>query len=493
MAGKGEDSPAMRQYRELKDQHAGALLLYQMGDFFETFFDDARLLSETLGITLTTRGDDTRGNPILMAGFPLRALDQHLPRLLEAGLRVVVCEQTEDAAEAKGLVRREVSRVITPGTVLEDALLDARKPSLIAAWLPPGGRQPGGLAWAELSTGRFLCCELAGAELAAALARLEPGELLLPEKLWTGGRDTLADVRQLLAGAITAAPDFSFEPKRAHDELCRQFGVRTLRGFGIEHTGPDVAAAGALLQYVAENQKGKLAHMRAIERFDPRQVMALDKATLDALEITRTLRESGRKGSLVEAVDRTQTPMGARELRAWLTAPLTDTRKIAQRHAAVAELVQTPRRLAILREALEGMGDLERLGGKLGTSRATPRDCAALRAALRKLPLVRSALAGAESTLLSYAGNNLDALDEPRRLLEDQLADEPPAAVKDGGVIRHGVNAELDELRALGSDGKGWMARYQQQEAARTGIASLKVGYNSVFGYYIEITHAQAD
>lgn len=493
MAAKGEDSPAMKQYRELKDQHAGALLLYQMGDFFETFFDDAKLLADTLGITLTTRGDDTRGNPIMMAGFPLRALDQHLPRLLESGLRVVVCEQTEDAAEAKGLVKREVSRVITPGTVLEDSLLDARKASIIAAWLPPRGRDAGGLAWAELSTGRFLCCELAGAELGAALARLEPSELLLPEKLWTSGRETLADVRQLTAGAITASADFSFEPKRAHEELCRQFAVRTLQGFGIEGTGPDVAAAGALLHYVAENQRGKLAHMRAIERHDPRQVMALDRATLDALEVTRTLREAGRKGSLVEAVDRTLSPMGARELRAWLTGPLTDARKIAQRHAAVGELVHTPRRLAILREALEGMGDLERLGGKLGTARATPRDCATLRAALRKLPLVRSALAGAESALLSYAGENLDGLDDLRKLLESQLADDPPQAIKEGGVIREGVNAELDELRALGKDGKSWMARYQEQEAARSGIATLKVGYNSVFGYYIEVTHAQAD
>ncbi|MBX3475473.1 MAG: DNA mismatch repair protein MutS [Planctomycetes bacterium] len=493
MAGKGEDSPAMKQYRELKDQHAGALLLYQMGDFFETFFEDARLLADTLGITLTTRGDDTQGNPIMMAGFPLRALDQHLPRLLESGLRVVICEQAEDAAEAKGLVRREVSRVITPGTVLEESLLDARKPSIIAAWLPPKGRAGGGLAWAELSTGRFLCCELAAGELGAALARLEPSELLLPEKLWTSGREVLADVRQLVSGTITAAADFSFEPNRAHEELCRQFGVRTLQGFGIEAAGPDVAAAGALLHYVAENQRGKLAHMRAIERFDPRQVMALDRATLDALEVTRTLRDTGRKGSLVDALDRTQTPMGARELRNWLTGPLTDPRKITQRHAAVAELVHTPRRLAILREALEGLPDLERLAGKLGTARATPRDCAGLRTALRKLPLLRSALAGAESALLSFAGDNLDALADLRGLLDAQLADDPPHTVKEGGVIRPGVNAELDELRALGTDGKNWMARYQEQETARTGIATLKVGFNSVFGYYIEITHAQAD
>ncbi|MCA8945193.1 MAG: DNA mismatch repair protein MutS, partial [Planctomycetes bacterium] len=184
MAGKGEDSPAMKQYRELKDAHAGALLLYQMGDFYETFFEDAKQLADTLGITLTTRGDDSHGNPISMAGFPLRALDQHLPRLLESGLRVVICEQVEDPSEAKGLVKREVTRVITPGTVLEESLLDARKASIIAAWLPPKGKHEGGLAWAELSTGQFLCTSMPEHQLSAALARLEPAELLLPEKLW---------------------------------------------------------------------------------------------------------------------------------------------------------------------------------------------------------------------------------------------------------------------------------------------------------------------
>lgn len=493
MAGKGEDSPAMKQYRELKDQHAGALLLYQMGDFFETFFEDARQLSETLGVTLTTRGDDTQGNPIMMAGFPLRALDQHLPRLLAAGVRVVICEQVEDPAEAKGLVKRDVTRVITPGTVLEESLLDARAQSHIAAWLPPGKGNPGGLAWAELSTGRFFCCDLPEAELPSALARLEPAELLLPEKLWIKQRESLAGTRQLTAASLTAVGDFAFEAGRAVTELCRQFGVKTLRGFGFDDTGPGVAAAGALLHYLAENQRGKLAHLRALERFEPGEVMPLDHATLDALEITRTLRQGARKGSLLAAVDRTQTPMGARELRHWLTGPLRNARKISQRHAAVDELVHTQRRLSILREALDGLGDLERLAGRLGTSRATPRDCAGLRVALRKLPMVRGALAGAESSLLSFAGENLEALEDLRQLLETRLADDPPMALKDGGVIRPGVNAELDELRNLGQNGKDWMARFQEREIAATGISTLKVGFNSVFGYYIEVTHAQAD
>ena len=491
MAGKGEDSPAMTQYRELKDAHAGALLLYQMGDFFETFFEDAKQLADTLGITLTTRGDDSKGNPIAMAGFPLRALDQHLPKLLEAGLRVVICEQVEDPSTAKGLVKRDVTRVITPGTVLEESLLDARKPSIIAAWNP--GKKGCGLAWAELSTGQFQCCELRENQLGAALARLEPAELLLPEKLWIKDREKLAELRQGVRASITAAADFSFENKRATEELQRHFGVKTLQGFGFENSkGAEISAAGALLNYLHDNQRGKLAHVRSLERFNPSDVMALDRATLDALEITRTLRDARRSGSLLDSVDKSQTAMGARELRNWLTGPLTDPCKINARHAAVDELVHTPRRLNLVREALSGLPDLERLAGKLGTGRVTPRDLAGLRTALQRLPLLRSALSGTESSLLSYAGEQLDALADLRELLESRLSDDPPVTIKEGGVIRDGVNEELDELRALGRDGKSWMSRFQEQEAERTGVASLKVGFNNVFGYYIEVTHAHA-
>jgi DNA mismatch repair protein MutS len=491
MAAKGEDSPAMRQYRELKDKHAGAMLLYQMGDFYETFFEDARLLADTLNITLTTRGDDSKGNPIHMAGFPLRALDQHLPRLLEAGLRVVVCEQVEDPAEAKGLVKRDVTRVITPGTVLEDTLLDARAPRIIAAWLPPKGKRAGGLAWADLSTGRFLCSEVGDADFSPALARLEPAELLLPERLWDAHRELILGLRHETKASLTAAPDFSFDPERAITELHRHFGVKTLQGFGFEDQhAVELTAAGALLAYLNENQRGQISHVRSLERFEPGSVMALDRATLDALEVVKTLREGKRVGSLLDSVDRTQTAMGARELRGWLTGPLTDLRKITARHAGVDELVHTPRRLNLLRDALSGLPDLERLAGKLGASRATPRDLAGLREALRRLPLVRGALGGSESSLLAYAGESLDALNDLRELLESQLADDPPVTLKEGGVIRAGVNAELDELRSLGAEGTSWMTRFQQSEAERTGIPSLKVGFNQVFGYYIEVTHA---
>ncbi|MCA8945238.1 MAG: DNA mismatch repair protein MutS, partial [Planctomycetes bacterium] len=436
-------------------------------------------------------GDDSQGNPISMAGFPLRALDQHLPRLLESGLRVVICEQVEDPAEAKGLVRREVTRVITPGTVLEESLLDARKASIIAAWLPPKGKHEGGLAWAELSTGQFLCTAMPEHQLPAALARLEPAELLLPEKLWVSDREKLVEFRQSTRASVTAAADFSFDNKRAVEELHRQFGVQTLQGFGFEtEKGPELSAAGALLLYLYENQRGKIAHIRTLERFNHRDVMALDRATLDALEVTHTLRDGKRSGSLLDCVDRTQTAMGARELRAWLVAPLTDTRKIAARHAAVDELVHTPRRLNLLREAMQGLPDMERLAGRLGTARVTPRDLGGLRLALQRLPMLRGALSGTECSLLAYAGEQLDALSDLRLLLEDRLSDDPPVTIKDGGIIRAGVSEELDELRALGRDGKSWMTRFQEQEAETTGIPSLKVGFNNVFGYYIEVTHA---
>ncbi len=491
MAARGEDSPAMKHFRELKEAHAGAVLLYQIGDFFETFFEDARIIAQTLGITLTSRGDKIDGDPIPMAGFPLRALDQHLPRLLESGLRVVVCEQTEDAALAKGLVKREVTRVITPGTVTEDSLLDARKPTLIACFAQ--SKKGAALAWAELSTGRFQTANCPLEELAGALARLDPAELLLPEQLWARDREQLEKLRSLSRAALTAAPDYSFDESRAVSSLRAHFGVKTLACFGFEsETGDELRAAGALLCYLAENQRGKLAHVRSLERFEPRQVMALDKATLDALEVVNTLRDRERKGSLLDCIDETCTSMGARELRQWLINPLTELRKINSRHGAVDELVRTPRRLKLLRDALGNLPDIERLAGKIGSGRALPRDLGGLREALARLPLIRNAVAGAESALLAYVGDTLDAMDDLRNLLAAQLADELPQNVKDGGVIRAGVNAELDEMRGLGRDGKAFIARFQEDEVKRTGIATLKVGYNSVFGYYIEITHAQS-
>lgn len=488
---RGEDSPAMKHFRELKEAHGNAVLLYQIGDFFETFFDDAKEIARVLGITLTSRGEQLDGQAIPMAGFPLRALDQHLPRLLEAGLRVVVCEQTEDSALAKGLVKREVTRVITPGTVTEDSLLDARKANIIAAWIASG--KSGGLAWAELATGRFLCTTLSRQDLPSALARLEPAELLLTEAYWSRERDELNALRALTSAALTAVPDFSFDEIRAISALKAHFGVQTLAGFGFENSsGIELAAAGALLSYLQENQRGKLAHLRNLERFEPSSVMALDRATLDALEVVATLRGRERRGSLLDCIDETCTSMGARELRSWLVNPQTELRHVSARHAAVEELVRTPRRLKLVRDALDGLPDIERLAGKVGAARALPRDLAALREALTRLPLIRNAAAGAESSLLAYAGDTLDTLDDLRGLLAAHLADDPPQTVRDGGAIREGVSAELDELRALGRDGKAFIARFQEEEARRSGIGSLKVGYNSVFGYYIEVTHAQS-
>lgn len=486
MAGKGEDSPAMRQYRELVEKHAGSLVLYQMGDFFETFFDDAKCLGETLGITVTTRGDDSKGNPIAMAGFPIRALDQHLPRLLDAGLRVVIAEQTEDASEAKGLVNRDVTRIITPGTVLEDSLLDARTPSRIVAW-----NAKDGLAWAELSTGAFHCARVTEDELLGALARLEPRELILPERLWARDRGRLESLRPQIECALTAVPDFSFDKTRSVEAIKNHYGVTTLAGFGIEkETSPEVSAAGALLAYLIENQRGQLSHLRPPEVVRPSESMALDRATIDALEIVKTLRGGGRRGSLLDSIDQTRTPMGARTLRSWLMSPLTDATRIKARHAAVNELTQTAQRMRLVAEALAGFPDLERLAGRLGTGRGTPRDLDGLRMALRRLPQVANALKGAESSLLAWLSEDLDTLDDVTEILETRLADDPPMNLKDGGVIRAGLSSELDETRDMLADAQGYIERFRAQEADRTGIPGLKVGFNNVFGYYIEVTHA---
>lgn len=467
---KGEDSPAMKHFRELKEAHAGAVVLYQIGDFFETFFEDAKQIAQTLNITLTSRGDQQNGEPIPMAGFPLRALDQHLPKLLEAGLRVVVCEQTEDVALAKGLIKREVTRVITPGTVTEDSLLDARKPTILACYAE--AKKGGALAWVELATGRFQCAPVSESELSSALDRLDAAESLLPEVLWTRERDKLNHMRQLTRASLTAVPDFAFDSTRSAQALRAHFGVKTLAGFGFEDDkGDELRAAGALLSYLAENQRGKLAHLRNIERFEPRAVMALDRATLDALEVVSTLRGRERKGSLLDCIDETLTAMGARELRSWLLNPLTEIKKINARHASVDELVHTPRRLKLLRESLLNLPDLERLAGKVGIRpRYAARACRAARS-IGTTAADPQRHHQHESSLLAYAGDSLDALDDLRNLLAAQLSDDPPQNVRDGNAIREGVNAKLDELRGLGRDGKNFIARYQEDEANAPALA----------------------
>lgn len=475
-------TPMMQQYRTAKTQYPGMLVFFRNGDFYELFEDDAELGSRLLGITLTKRDKE-----IPMAGVPHQAIDRYLVKLLQLGHRVAICEQLEDSSSAKGLIRREVTRVVTPGTVVEDELLDPRRPNhLVAICAGKGGV---GLAWADLSAGVFQAADIAPEKLADELGRLNPAETLSAEA--EAGRWN-AVASGVLTRPIVARPDWTFDPATALAALTHHFGVYTFNGFGFADTQPCITAAGALLVYLQETMKAKLSHLGRLAPYRAEAVLQLDEVTRRSLELTRTLRDGEREGSLLSVIDRTVTPMGARSLHDWLIYPLTDKSAIEGRHDAVAEMLADHAMRQELRAALSEAFDLQRLTARVSTARATPRDLGAVARTLRLLPRLKAKVAGRKATLLRELEGRLELCPDLRELLDRALVDDPPVGYKEGGVIRDGYSAELDELRKTAREGKGWMARFQAQEITRTGIPSLKVGFNQVFGYYIEITHAHS-
>jgi DNA mismatch repair protein MutS len=476
----------MQQYREAKDRHPGMLLLFRMGDFFELFDDDAKLAARVLGLTLTSRDKS-----IPMAGFPHHQLESYLQKLLRAGYRVAICDQVEDPAQAKGLVRREVTRVVTPGTVTEDNLLDPRQSNYLAALVRGHLPESMGVAWLELSTGRFQAADIELASLPDELARLAPAECLCGERDATTAAGLCAKLACL--PALTNRPDWTFDPATARAALQRHFGVLTLGGFGFDDSQPCLVAAGALLLYAQEMIKTGLAHIRRLEPHLSTKVLHLDEVTRRSLELTRTLRDGDRQNSLLAALDRTVTTMGARLFQEWLLTPLADRAAIEKRQDAVAELMEQQSLRDELRQTLKEVHDLPRLTSRVSTGRATPRDLAAIVRTLRLLPQIKAKISARRSALLGELETRLELCPDLREALDRALADEPPHNARDGGVIRAGHDAHLDELRAITHGGKEWIARFQAQECARTGIGSLKVGFNKVFGYYIEITNVHAE
>ena len=479
------ETPMMRQYRELKARDPDALLLFRMGDFYEMFGEDAERGSALLGLTLTTRDKGT--SPIPMAGFPHPALESYLAKLVTLGHRAAVCEQVEDPKLAKGLVRREVVRVVTPGTLTDETLLDPRSSNYLAAVVELRGKL--GLAWAELSTGRFAATGALRHELADEIARLDPAELLVSETALDA--PWVRTLRGQAGRLITSRPSWDFQPDQARAALCQQLGTTTLAGFGIDDEAPEALAAGALVAYLRETQKSSLGHLTRIEPYRRAEVLALDEMTRRSLELTRTLREAKREGSLLQVIDRTATSMGARLLADWLTSPRTGLGPIRARHEAVAELVEDTPFRNDLRDGLAQAHDLERLAARVGTGRASPRDLVGLGRTLALLPRIKARLTARPSKLLADLEAGLELCPEVRSAIEAALVDEPPNQVKEGGLIRDGYHPTLDELRELAKGGKSWIARYQAEQVRRTGINNLKVGFNKVFGYYIEISHAQ--
>jgi DNA mismatch repair protein MutS len=472
-------TPLMQQYLSIKAGYPDLLLLFRMGDFYELFYDDARKGAKLLNITLTQRGESA-GAPIPMAGVPHHALDQYLARLVKLGESAAICEQVGEVGAEKGPVKREVVRVVTPGTVTEDALLDPRRATVLAALCSTRDRH--GLAWLELASGAFAVIESPRpAELHAELARLRPSELLVAD----------GQAQDTGPWSPRPQPPWHFDPASAQRLLIAQFGTRDLKGFGVDGMTAAIGAAGALLQYVQQTQKSMLPHLRGLRVEPLDEALVLDAVTRRNLEIDRNLAGE-RERCLLAAMDSCRTHMGSRLLARWLTRPLRDRAELSARYGAVERLIDGSR-FEPLREALADLADLERIGARIALRSARPRDLAGLGDALLRLPAIAGHIAGAGAPRLKQLEQRLGSHGELAAHLRAALAEELPLLVKDGGVFRAGFDAQLDELRNLSDNADGFLADLEKRERERTGIDTLKVGYNRVTGFYIEIGRAHAD
>ncbi len=495
MAKETSLTPMIRQYQQIKANHPDDILFFRIGDFYETFGEDAREASQILGITLT-RKHVGKGQTLPLAGIPYHALDAYLRKLIQAGRRVAICDQVEDARQARGVVRREVTRVVTPGTIIEAGLLDDKAGNYLAAVARHHGNW--GLAYADLSTGELTATELAGddarAVLLSEISRVAPAEILASEEDWELLGPGLA---ALLGGGSapvrTRVDRGMVRHESARAALLEQLGVATLQGFGAEDSPAAIGAAGALVTYLRETQRRGLSHIGRLRLYSVRDTMMIDAVTQRSLELTRNLVDGGRSATLLEVLDHTRTPMGGRLLRAWLLQPLQEVDAIQARQQAIEALLsQAPARRQ-LDEGLRGVRDLERILGRIACAAGNARDLAALAASLREAPSIKAALMSLGAGRLGRLGDEMQTLAALADRLQSALASDPPVSVREGGMIRDGHDARLDELRAITRDGKGWIARMRAEEVERTGIASLKIGYNRVFGYYIEISKANLD
>ena len=484
------DTPAMRQYRQFKEQYPDYLLLFRMGDFYELFYDDAKIASRELGLALTARSKGPSAVPL--AGLPYHALDSYLARLIRAGFRVAICEQVEDPKQAKGVVKRDVVRLVTPGTLTDETLLDQREGNYLAAVFAAGNGDAG-VAWVELSSGQFQAMLTPSDHVLDELVRIGAAEVLLAE----GGmfdestfRDTL---RQCTSATATIRPPWAFEAHASLAMLQEHFGVKTLEGFGFDGWDASVSAAGAVVEYLRETQKTALGHINSLRTFDRSDHMVMDGNTLRCLEVHRTLRSNQRAGSLLACIDETCTGMGARLLERWLTFPLTGYSAITARHDAVEELAGDRTRLSAIRELLRETSQIDRITANIALARVRPRELVSLGQTLQRLPDVAAAIEGCTSDLIDLLAPSFLGLDVPADLIEKSIDPDCPNTLREGRVMAKGFNEDLDRLRRIGVDGQSWLATFQAEQAKRTGISSLRVGFNKVFGYYIEVTHAHSD
>lgn len=485
-------TPAMAQYQELKARYPDTILLFHIGDFYETFGDDARTLSRELDIVLTSRSRDKEKNPVPLAGVPCHAVEGYIARLIAKGYRVAVADQVEDPREAKGIVRREVVRVITPGMVMDETLLESPAANYLAAIAPKEKKRPGGMAFLDITTGEFFCMSLpVENEIAAVsdeIARYAPRECIVPENLQP-------ELLEHLSGkplTVSRVPASWYDPESARVFLCNHLGVSSLEGFGLAGMDGAVVAAAAALMYARETQKQDLRQVTTLTVRHVRDFCLLDAVTQRNLEILRGIRGTGKEGTLISVLDRTATPMGSRLMREWLCAPLLSCEAINARLDAVEFMVRKAAVRMELAQVLKRCGDLGRISGRIAFGNVCPRDLKSAADALEVVPRIMGILGtgtgeGAPELIAGACGMIPD-LGWVKDLIGRAIVDDPPASVRNGGVIRPGFCPELDSLRDLSSSGRDWIADLQQREREKTGIRSLKIGYNSVFGYYIEVT-----
>jgi DNA mismatch repair protein MutS len=481
------DTPLMRQYWEIKNQHRDAILLFRLGDFYEMFFDDAEKAARILDIALTSR-DKSSENPVPLCGVPHHSVSGYIARLLEEGHKVAICEQTEDPKLAKGIVRREVVRVISPGMQTDQEGLEPSEVNPLVSLF--AGRAGIGLAWLDVSSGEFrVSAHPSFADAEEEVWRLAPREVVLPEGSAGASFEpwTVAFAALRRGVRFERVPDWVYE--KAFQKLRERFAVGSLAGFGLTDEGPEAPAAAALLHYVERMNRTELPHLKAPRPEAAADAVQMDRSTRQNLELDRRHGDAGPDRSLFGCLNETETSMGARRLREWLHFPLTDPARIDERLDAVEELAGDPSAREGMRERLRQVYDLERLIGRIAANRADARDLLALRSTLLRVESLTGVLTPAKSALLVSLRDRMDPHVELRALLERSLADDPPLGLREGGIFRDGYDASLDELRALTRGGRQWVAELEARERIRTGIPSLKVGFNRVFGYYLEVTH----
>jgi len=482
-------TPLMTQYNKIKLAYPDTILLFRMGDFYETFDEDAKTASKVLGITLTKRGGNGTTDDTPLAGFPHHAIDTYLPKLVRAGYRVAICEQMENPKFAKGIVKREVIEVVTPGVAFSDKLLDHKRNNYLLGICIKDSLA--GISFCDISTGEFYTYEIPSSQIQQQIETINPSEILIQKR----DKDLLTPLilKNNPSVKITKVDDWIFNYEYAKELLIMQFKTINLKGFGIDSLITGIISCGAVLNYLQETQKANLSHLQSVSVYNPSEYMNLDHATKRNLEITFSMHEGGREGSLISILDKTETAMGGRLLKKWLSAPLIKLDPVLKRQQSVEELVSNSgiRRKVI--EELKEIGDLERLISKVCTGRANPRDVVNIKTSLKKIPAIKYLLQSTNGKTLNQVCSNLMELENLIARIEGAIVDSPPLSLTDGGVIKNGFSPELDELRDISLNGKDWIANLQKTEREKTGISSLKVNFNKVFGYYIEISNANKD